>query len=170
VRWDAVVYEYGVKHDLQRQLWAADPSAYYRHLLAAGYRSTAGRYSKLIDDIRDDTVRIGPFFAAARRVLDLDRRRRLTMDRLADIAPTERLNALARIGENSLTIAWVRNALVKRCAAYRFALDHLVTSEPEPIAAQADVALAQLQQLIAANPVVTVPQVAAAGSPAPFVK
>jgi hypothetical protein len=36
-------------------------------------------------------------------------------------------------------------ALTQRCAAYRFALDHLVAAEPERIAADADVVLTQLQ-------------------------
>jgi len=56
-RWDSVLYEYGVKHEFRRELWAVDLTAYYRHLQAAGYRSTAGRYNKLIDDIRNDVVR-----------------------------------------------------------------------------------------------------------------
>jgi hypothetical protein len=42
-------------------LGIVDPSAYYRELLAADYRSTAGRYNRLNDDIRNDVVRIGLF-------------------------------------------------------------------------------------------------------------
>jgi hypothetical protein len=52
-------------------------------------------------------------------------------------------------------------ALTQRCAAYRFALDHLVAAEPERIAADADVVLTQLQQRIAANQVVLLPRFAA---------
>lgn len=162
LRWDAVVYEYGTKREFQRELWAVDPIAYYRHLQVAGYRSTAGRYNKLIDDIRNDVVRIGPFFDIAHRVVDLDRRRQTTMDNLASINPPERLNALARIGENSLTIAWVYHSLTMRCAGYRFALEHLVVAEPEKVAADAEIALTQLQQQIAANQVVPEPRFAAA--------
>jgi hypothetical protein len=52
-------------------------------------------------------------------------------------------------------------ALTQRCAAYRFALDHLVAPEPERIDADADVVLTQLQQRIAANQVVLLPRFAA---------
>lgn len=164
-RWDAVLYEYGISQRLQRQLWTVDPSAYYRHLQAAGYRSSAGRYNKLIDDIRDDVTRLGPFFDIARRVVELDRRRGMSLNYLPDIAPPDRANALARVGENSLTIAWVQYSLAQRCAGYRFALDHLAVAEPETIAAQADVALTLLQQQIAANQLVPAPHFAAAPLP-----
>jgi hypothetical protein len=73
----------------------------------------------------------------------------------------DRLNALARVGENSLTIAWVHHSLTQRCAAYRFALDHLVAAESERVAADAGVVLTQLQQRIAANQVVPLPRFAA---------
>jgi len=161
-RWDAIVYEYGFKSDVRRELWTVDPTAYFRHLQAANYRSTAGRYSRLIDDIRNDAVRLGPFFDVARRVVDLDRRRQLSMDYLKDIGPAERASALARIGENSLTIDWVQHSLAERCAGYRYALDHLAVAEPENVAAQADIALNLLQQQLAANRLVAAPQVASA--------
>jgi hypothetical protein len=161
-RWDAILYEYGEKHEFQRALWVVDPTAYYRHLMAAGYRSTAGRYNKLIDDIRDDIVRIGPFFDTAHRVVELDRRRQMSMNYLPDVGPPARFNALARVGENGLTVAWVQNSLAQRCAGYRFALDHLVVAEPENIAAQADLVLTQLQQQIAANQLVSAPRFVAA--------
>jgi hypothetical protein len=119
----------------------------------------------LIDDIRNDVVRIGPFFEMAHRVIDLDHRRAAAMNRLSDIAPPDRASALARMGENSLTIAWVQTSLAQRSAGYRFALDHLAAGEPENIAAQADIVLAQLQQAIAANQFVPSPQFAAAAVP-----
>jgi len=83
------------------------------------------------------------------------------MQYIADLSPPDRLNAQARVGENSLTIAWVHHSLTQRCAGYRFALEHLVVAEPEKLAAQADVALTQLQQLIAANQLVPAPRFAA---------
>jgi len=165
IRWDAILYEYGIKRKLQRQLWSLDPAAYYRHLQSAGYRSTAGRYNKLIDDIRDDVVRVGPFFDMAHRVLDVDRRRAASMEYMTDITPLERANALARISENSLTIAWVQTSLAQRCAGYHFALDHLAVGEPENIAVEADIALTQLQQAVAANQLVPTPQFAAVAVP-----
>lgn len=160
-RWDAVVYEYGLKRSFRRELWVHDPTAYYAHLQAKFYRSPVARYNQLIDDIRDDIVRVNPFFEIARRVADLDRRREASMRYITDVAPPERLNALARIGENSLTIAWVHHSLMERCAGYRFALDHMVIAEPDPAAAEADQVLTQLQQQIAANPLVAQPQFAA---------
>jgi len=165
IRWDAIVFEYGLKPEVRAALWAADPAAYYRVLQEANFRSTAGRYNRLIDDIRNDTVRLAPFFDVARRVVELDRRRLLAMDHLPDVGPTARLNAKARVGENNLTIAWVQKSLAQRCAGYRFALDHMVVAEPENLAAQADVALAQLQQQLALNQLVPGPRVAASRGP-----
>jgi len=159
-RWDAVLYEYGIKHEFQRELWVVDTTAYYWELQAVGHRSSMGRYNTLIDDIRNDIVRIGPFFDTAHRVLDLDRRREASIELMTDLSPVERLGALARVGENSLTIAWVQQSLAQRCAAYRFALDHLVAGEPEKIAADADIVLTQLQQKITANQVVPLPRFA----------
>jgi hypothetical protein len=160
IRWDAVLYEYGIKRKLQRDFLVADPTAYYRHLQLADFRSTAGRYNRLIDDIRNDVERIGPFFELAHRVLELDRRRAAAMRELTDLAPPERFAAQARMGENSLTIAWVQTSLAQRAVGYRFALDHLAVGEPEDVAAQAAIALTQMQQAIAANQFVPTPQLA----------
>jgi len=153
-RWDEVVYEYGLNHLFRRRWWVEDSTAYYANLQSTYHRSTASRYNQLIDDIRNDIVRVEPFFSVARRVADLDRRREASMAQIAGLAPADRANAQARIGENSLTIAWVSSSLTARCAGYRFALEHLAVAEPEPAAAEADRALTQLQQLIAANQVV----------------
>jgi len=157
IRWDAVVYEYGTKNSFQRELWTFDPTAYYRHLQGEMLRSTAARYNQLIDDIRNDIVRIEPFFVVARRVVDLDRRRAASMEQIGDLTPAEQVNAQARINENSLTVAWVDKSLAQRCASYRFALEHLAVAEPEPAAADADRALTELQQQIAAHQVVVAP-------------
>lgn len=165
IRWDAVVYEYGTKYTLQRDLWWIDPAAYCRHLQSADYRSTAGRYNRLIDDIRNDVVRIDPFFQIAHRVVDLDRRRMAAVNELSDLSPSDRAAAQARVGENTLTIAWVQTSLAQRWAGYRYALDHLAVEEPEHAASQADIALAQLQQAIASNQLVQVPQFAAVAVP-----
>jgi hypothetical protein len=160
-KWNAVVYEYGIDPRFRRELWLDDPTAYYRHLQAADYRSPAGRYNRLLDDIRDDIVRIGPFFDIARRVVDLDRRRLASMQAVADLTPAERLNAQARVGENSLTIAWVQQSLTGRCAGYRYALEHLAVAEPNSEAADVDLALTQLAQAIAAEGLAPQPHFAA---------
>lgn len=161
-RWNSVVYEYGIDRSFRRALWIEDPTAYYRHLQANSDRSTASRYNQLMDDIRNDIVRIGPFFMIARRVVDLDRRREASMQAVADLSPSERLNAQARIGENSLTIAWVQHSLADRCSAYRFALEHLAVAEPDSEAGDIDRVLGQLQQEIAADGLVPAPHFAAA--------
>jgi hypothetical protein len=171
-RWDAVVYEYGQKREFQRSLGIVDPSAYYRELLAADYRSTAGRYNRLNDDIRNDVVRIGPFFYIAHRVIEADRKRQATMALIPDVSPPERFNALARVSENNLTIAWVEQSLAQRCASYRFALNRLAVSEPEDLATNVDISLTLLQQQVATNQLVPptafgMPPVAMAGQPPP---
>ncbi len=153
-RWDAVVYEYGINRIFHHDQSADNPANYYARLQETYHRSTAARYNQLIDDIRNDIVRIEPFFSIARRVVDLDRRREASMEQIADLTPADRADAQARIGENSLTVAWVSNSLGQRCASYRFALEHLAVAEPEPAAADADRVLTELQQQIAANQVV----------------
>jgi hypothetical protein len=167
-RWDAVVYEWGDKHSFQHALWNYDPTAYYRKLQNQLYRSTAARYSQIIDDIRDDLVRIPPFFMAARKIADLDRRRAATMAQIPNLSPPERFNAQARIAENSLTIAWVHTSLDQRCASYRFAIERLAVAEPEMAAGEADRLLTELSQQIAANDVqvVAAPRFAYASAPA----
>ena len=66
-RWDAVVLEYGQNRDFRRSLWAFDPAAYYAHLIGPFHRSSSARYSQLIDDMRNDIVRIDPFFSTSRQ-------------------------------------------------------------------------------------------------------
>jgi hypothetical protein len=149
-RWDAVIYEYGVNRLFQRSQWIDNPTAYYVHLQARPRRSSTAQYRQLIDDVRNDIVRLEPFFAIARRVVDLDLRREAAMARVTDLTPAERLDAHARVGENSLTVAWVQHSLTERCAAYRYALEHLAVAEPDPAAAEADRAVTELQQQIAA--------------------
>jgi hypothetical protein len=159
-RWNAVVYEYGIDRSFRRELWIEDPTAYYRHLQDDSRRTTASRYNQIMDDIRNDIVRIEPFFEVARRVVDLDRRREASMQAVADLSPAERLNALARIGENSLTVAWVQHSLTDRCASYRFALEHLAVAEPDSEAGDVDRVLTQLQQTIASDGLVPAPHFA----------
>ena len=166
-RWDAVVLEYGQNREFRRSLWAFDPVAYYAHLTGPFHRSTSARYNQLIDDMRNDIVRIEPFFSTARRVVDLDLRREKGMQYVATFTPPERISAMARVGENSLTIAWVHHSLTERCTSYRYALEHLSIAEPQPVAAEAERILNQLQQQIAANQIVALPRLA--GLPAPAV-
>jgi hypothetical protein len=80
-----LLYEYGQKREFRRNLLVIDPTAYYRHLLVADYRSTAGRFN-----LRNDVVCIGPFFELAHRVIEADHKRQATLDLLTDISPVDR--------------------------------------------------------------------------------
>jgi hypothetical protein len=165
-RWDAVVLEYGIKRSFRQALWTPDVPAYYAHLSGEFHRSSAARYNLLIDDMRNDIVRIEPFFEVARRVADIDRRREAALQHVTDVSVPERVSAQARIGENSLTMAWVYRSLLARCAGYRYALDHLVVGEPLPAAADADRILTGLAQQIASYKLMQPPYVAALQTPA----
>jgi hypothetical protein len=116
--------------------------------------------------MRNDIVRIDPFFATARRVVDIDQRREKSMQFVSTLSPPERISAMARVGENSLTIAWVHHSLTERCASYRYALEHLTVAEPMPVAAEAERILTELQQQIAGNQIVPLPRFAALAAPA----
>lgn len=168
LRWDAVVLEYGTRRKFVDKLWVPDTSAYYLHLQNALLRTSAARYNTLIDDIRNDIDRITPFYQTARAVVELDRRRQSTLDLVQTLTPAERINAEARIGENSLVITWVNASLQQRCAEYRFALEHLAVAEPEMLAGDADRVLLQLQQQLAATQVVIASPKVAGRQLAPF--
>jgi hypothetical protein len=171
-RWDQVVYDYGQKRDFQRSLWIVDPTLYYINLLVANFRSTAGRYNRLNDDIRNDVVMMGNFFYTAHRVIEADRKRQATMAIIPDISPAEQFNALARVSENNLVIAWVQESLAQRAASYRYALNRMAINEPEDLATSVDISLTLLKQQIANNQLVPagpfgMPPVAVAAAPPP---
>jgi hypothetical protein len=171
-RWDQVVYDYGRKREFQRSLWIVDPTLYYINLIAFNFRSSAGRYNRLNDDIRNDIVMMGPFFYTGHRVIEADRKRQATMALIPDVSPPERFNALARVSENNLVIAWVQESLAQRAAGYRFALNRLAVSEPEDIATNVDISLTLMRQQIVSNQLVppgpfAVAPVAMAAAPPP---
>src|SRR6201987_3127128 len=115
--------------------------------------------------MRNDIVRIDPFFSTARRVVDIDRRREKSMQYVSTLSPPERISAMARVGENSLTVAWVHHSLTERCASYRYALEHLTVAEPQPAAAEAERVLNELQQQLAGNQLVALPRLAELPAP-----
>jgi hypothetical protein len=155
-RWDAVLLEYGIAPDMEVQWPDCDRTAYGKWLMERAYRSSSARYSQLIDDIRNDVDRIGPFVMTARDVLDLDSKRAKSLDYVSDITAKERADALNRNRENALIVVWVQHSLKQRVAAYRYALERLVIATPYPMAADAEATLAQLQQQIATNRLVVV--------------
>jgi hypothetical protein len=150
-RWSAVIAEYGSARELLNDWWVIDRAAYSERLMSSYDRSASRRYAVLTDDIRNDIVRIDPFFVLARRVLGMDEKREKALGLVSALAPEERANALARIAENRCVIQWVYRSLLERVSAYRFALERLVIAEPSDAAAEIERVLIQLQGRIAQN-------------------
>jgi hypothetical protein len=166
-----VLGEWGGTRVFDPNWWRCDPTVYAARLFSVWVRSEATRYARLIEDIRNDVVRIDGFFTTARRVLDIDRKRETSLRYLAVLRADEIANALNRVGENVLIVGWVQRSLVERAIAYRFALERLMIAVPSPLAVDAERSLTLLQQRIAENVLVPTPElgipVAAAPVPMP---
>jgi hypothetical protein len=147
-RWYSVLGEYGVVRTFRPTWWHIDRVSYAKRV-DRHHRSASGRYAQLSEDIRNDIVRIDPFFSTARRVLDMDRKREKSLAYLSELSDKEQCNALARIGENTFVVQWVHRSLLERAAAYRYALERLVIANPSPLAVEAEQVLNQLQMRIA---------------------
>jgi hypothetical protein len=158
-RWYSVLGEYGISRVFHRDWWYFDPTAYGARLNWEPFRSATGRYQQLIEDVRNDVTRIDPFFTAARRVLDMDRKREKSLAYVTDLTEAELVNARARIVENILIVGWVHRSLTERCAAYRFALERLVIATPSPLAVEAERALTLMKVRIAQNRLVPPPPI-----------
>jgi hypothetical protein len=124
--------------------------------MARSYRSPAGRYGRLIEDIRNDIVRMGPFFRVAVRVADMDGKRQQSLAYIPDINAEELGSARARMAENYLIVDWVHRSLNARAGGYRYALERLVIAYPSPMAVDAERALNLLRQQIGDSQVVVV--------------
>jgi hypothetical protein len=159
-RWDTLLLHYGIARSGENAFAATDRRAYGRRLMERPYRSAGARYAQLIDDIRNDGVRAASFFEIARRVLDMDARRAQALAHLDRPTAEERTQAVRRMHENRLVIAWVQHALAERIAAYRDALERMVVATPFPMAADADRSLRQLQQQVAASSLLAPPRAA----------
>jgi hypothetical protein len=118
-----------------------DRTGYATRLMETPYRSATARYSRLIDDIRNETGRIDSFADTARRVIDMDRKREKSIAYLTGVTAPERAKADQRMRGNAAIITQVRRMLVERAAAYRYALEQLVVATPSPLAAEAETAL-----------------------------
>ncbi|MFL6828772.1 MAG: hypothetical protein ACJ8E2_20195, partial [Bradyrhizobium sp.] len=99
-------------------------------------------------------------FAAAVRVIDLDRKRNAGMAQISDLSPRERADAIARMQENSLIVQWVQQCLERRISSYRWALERLVLQAPDNMAADADRLIGELAAQTANPPVSAQPVVA----------
>lgn len=137
-RWYSVLNEYGTSGIFQPDWWHYDESAYSTEMFDGPARSTETYYARLIDDIRNDILRIGPFATVAHRVSDMDLKRDKSLRLISELSPREHGHAVARIGENSLIARWVHQSLTERTYAYRFALERLVISSPSRQAAEVE--------------------------------
>lgn len=119
---------------------------YLALIVGAPFRSSSARYARLIDDIRDDLTRMGPFFRLARRVADLDGKRERSLAFVQQLSPQEIADARRRIRENMTVMTDVQQALLARAAIYRLALERLVIAVPSPRAADAERLCAELDR------------------------
>lgn len=125
-----------------------NPAVYHANLMGGDLRSPASRYRRLGEDILADAKLIGPFAAAAGRVLEADRVRLGALPHVSDLRMAEIRQAAARVAENRCLIVWVRREAGSRLAAYRYALEHLVIEAPQTQAIGAERALPVLMRQI----------------------
>jgi hypothetical protein len=129
-RWFSVLSEYGITRVFLDDWWTFNPTVYAQWLLTRDTRSASSLYARLVDHIRNDIVRLGPFLEIARTVADLDVKREKSLAYVSVLSAEELIDAKNRIAENRLVIGWVYRALNDRAASYRFAMERLVINVP----------------------------------------
>jgi hypothetical protein len=134
-----------------------DRTTYGRQLIDEPHRSHTSRYAQLMEDVRDDITRFEPFFAAAVRVIELDRKRNASLKLVSELSAHERDDAVARMQENTLIVQWVQQCLERRISSYRFGLERLVIQAPDNLAADADRLIGELAAQTANPPVAAQP-------------
>lgn len=159
-RWYSVLNEYGISRIWHHDWSKFDELAYTRALASRPFRSEAARYARLNDDIRNDSVRVQPFFQVAARVLNMDRKREKSLAFVEGVTPREQMNALARIDENALVISWVQWSLTARTLSYRLALERLAIAVPTPAVSEAERSLVNLQDVISRYRILPGPDIA----------
>jgi hypothetical protein len=125
-----------------------DARAYYGRLMGEGYRSSETRWTRIIDDMRQDAALVGPFWAEARGVRADDAARVAAVDARRSLGPDELKDAYARIDENARLVDWVWRALNFRLRCYRFAIDRLAVETPGEQRALADLGWTELRLAI----------------------
>jgi hypothetical protein len=148
-RWYSVLAEYGLIGSANHPY--PDRSAYATQLMTTAVRSQNARYSKLIDDVRNDVTRVDPFFAVARFVIDMDRKREQTLVRYSASNVEARGDARARVAENSAVIDWVQGSLCARVASYQLALEQLAVAAPSTMAIEVERSLTLMRSRLAAH-------------------
>ena len=78
-RWYSVLTEYGISRSFEPDWASYNVNAYSDNLTGTAYRSATARYMKLSDDINNDIVRLDTFFGLARRVIDIDDKRKKSL-------------------------------------------------------------------------------------------
>jgi hypothetical protein len=155
--WKSVFGDYQPLPSPWRQKVVFDRTMYGRTLIDEPHRSHTSRYQQLIEDVRNDITRFEPFFAAAGRVVELDRKRGASMGMVSELSPRERADAVARMEENTLIVQWVQQCLERRISSYRWALERLVIQTPDGIAADADRLIGELAAQTANPPLAAQP-------------
>src|SRR6266404_7051408 len=155
--WKSVFGDYRPLPSPWRQEVVFDRTAYGRQLIDEPHRSHTSRYAQLMEDVRDDITRFEPFFAAAVRVIELDRKRNASLKLVSELSPREGADAVARMQENTLIVQWVQQCLERRISSYRWALERLVVQAPDNIAADADRLIGELAAQTANPPVAAQP-------------
>jgi hypothetical protein len=163
-RWFSVLEHYGVNG--WSPDWSPEIPDYTAALMWEWRRSPASLYARLKDDIRNDAERIGPFEEVARRVSDMDSKRRKSLAYVTGLTPYEADNALRRVEENRLTVLWVHKCLMERVAAYRFAMERIVISTPSIAAVEVERSLTLLKTRLAQYRIIA-PSAVAVAQPAP---
>ena len=142
-RWYSVAAEYG---RTGRPWPYPDRGAYGSRLFQTAYRSQTARYARLMEDIRNDVQRMDPFFASARLVAEMDRKRGQSLSYVSGLTNEEYDNTVSRIRENEAIVRWVQESVQERATSYQLALQRLVIAAPSPMAVEAERALMLLQQ------------------------
>ena len=155
--WKSVRGDYKPLPSPWRQVVAFDRTMYGRNLIDEPHRSHMSRYSVLIDDVRSDITRFDPFYTAAARVLELDRKRNTSLKMVSELSPREQADAVARMAENACIVQWVQQSLERRISSYRWALERLVIQAPDTIAADVDRLIGELAAQTANPPVAATP-------------
>jgi len=137
-QWYSVLNEYGLSGIFQPSWWYYDETEYATVMFSEPVRSTETYYARLLEDIRNDNVRIGPFARAARQVSDMDVKRDKSLRYVSNLNPREHGHAVARMAENSLIARWVHQSLMERTYAYNYALQRLVITAPSQQAAEVE--------------------------------
>ena len=148
--WNLYIAGFQIAHLLPPSMTDYDHTEYARMLLSTPARSEVSSYNRLIDDMANEGMLIGPFIAVACAVADLDRKRVRSLAYVGELNESEAGNAFGRVRENGMVTAWVRRALYWRLGSYRYALERLVIAVPSGLAVAAERALkrfdAQVQQ------------------------